>query len=85
MGFLGRIYRVLPKTIREYALHLYMRRKFNVGSYRPNEFFESWYRSTSDFHDRCTIGPEVEELRSLYHYKSVERSIIEGIMLYLNE
>lgn len=85
MSILGRIYKVLPTLIREYARHLYTKRKFNVESYRPKDFFESWYKSTSDFHDRYTIGPETGEFRALYHYKSVERSIIAAILNHGDE
>jgi SAM-dependent methyltransferase len=85
MRLLRNICSVLPESAREYILDLHARKRFHVESYRPETFFESWYRSSDDFHDRCTIGPEVEELRALYHYKSVERNIVEAIMSYLNE
>ena len=80
MSILRKICKVLPESTQEYILDLYTRRKFHVESYRANNFFESYYKSNPDSQDRRTIGPEVEELRALYHYKSVERNIIEAIM-----
>ncbi len=50
--------------------------------YEAARYFESYYQAVSrdEFSDRITIGPAVKPLHSVYHYNSVENSIVRGLL-----
>lgn len=48
--------------------------------YNAKEFFESYWRATEGFEDRCTIAPKKSELHAKFHYNLLENNIIEFLV-----
>ena len=78
---LGRIIRrIIPYRIyRDYIPYIrYIRWK--QQPYNAKSFFESYWKATEGFEDRCTISPQKSELHARFHYNLVENNIIEFLV-----